>query len=108
VQLSERSEEFTSKGVEIVTVTYDARDTAKKFHEQRNLTFPLLEDVDSDLIRRLGILNTNIEQGSRFYGIPYPGIFLVDTEGVIRAKFAEKDYRERPELDIILEAVNQL
>ncbi|MFT7220790.1 MAG: hypothetical protein ACI8Z1_002410, partial [Candidatus Azotimanducaceae bacterium] len=43
-----------------------------------------------------------------YFGVPYPGVFLVNGEGKIVAKFAEEDYRERPLLDDLLTAVEKL
>ena len=48
------------------------------------------------------------EPGHRVYGIPYPGIFLVDPNGVIQAKFAEESYRDRPDFANVLEAAANL
>lgn len=108
MQLSEVSNQFTSIGVEILTVTYDSNEDAKVFFDQRNLTFPILFDDQSKVIKQLGILNPGPKPGDRFYGIPYPGIFLVDSDGVIRAKFAEESYRDRPALENVLEAAKTL
>ena len=44
----------------------------------------------------------------RAYGIPYPGIFVLDHTGVIRAKLAEEDYRIRPDFSLVLEAASAL
>ena len=108
MQLSESNDKFTSEGVNIIAITHDSEQLAKKFHDQRGLPFPILQDAGSVLIKELGILNTSIDKDSSVYGIPYPGIFLVDNKGVIKAKFAEEDFRNRPELDHLLEAVKAL
>ena len=45
---------------------------------------------------------------TRHYGVPYPGIFLVDAKGVIKAKFAGESYRDRPLFEDLLVAVDEL
>jgi peroxiredoxin len=59
-------------------------------------------------VNALGILNEDYEPSSRAYGVPHPGIFLLDPNGVIRAKFAEEGYRARPDFDSVLEAAANL
>ena len=95
-------------GIKIVTVTYDSHEDAKTFHERSNLSFPILKDDGSELIQSLGILNTGPQPGDAAYGIPYPGIFLVDSNGTISAKFAEEGYRARPDYNAILSAAAKL
>ncbi len=37
-----------------------------------------------------------IKQGHQAFGIPHPRILFLDSEGVIRAKYAVPGYRQRP------------
>lgn len=108
IEISANSERFTAQGVNIVAITYDANEDAKKFHGQQSIQFPILQDVGSQFIMQLGILNNEHQPGDRFYGIPHPGIFLVDKNGVIQDRFAEQDYRLRPKLETLLEATAKL
>ena len=105
MQLSELSHEFKDLGITIFTITYDSNEDAAKFHAQRELAFDILSDKDSDLIKQLGILNPAPKPGDRVYGIPLPGIFYLDETGVIRGKWAERSYQDRPELSDILAAI---
>ncbi len=102
MQLSELNQKFQALDIEIVTVTYDSNEDAAKFHQQRGLAFDILQDEDSDLINQLGILNPGPKPGDRVYGIPLPGIFLVDGQGTIRGKWAEVSYQDRPDPNKIL------
>lgn len=40
----------------------------------------------SQVIRRFGILNDNMPEGDPFYGIPFPGLYLLDGTGHVQAK----------------------
>jgi len=89
-------------------MTYDDQSAALKFHLQNNLNLPILQDVNVKHVTAFGILNKKYEPDHWAFGIPLPGIFLVDKNGLIIRKFAEEDYRERPDLGHVLEAARQM
>jgi hypothetical protein len=47
------------------------------------------------MIRDFGILNENIPRDNAWYGICYPGTYILDERGVVKAKYFEDDHRER-------------
>ena len=89
--------EFRAAGFAIATITYDAVDTLKLVEEDLGISFSMLHDENIKHVNAFKILNTDIEPGSFAYGVPQPGIMLVSPEGVILAKFAEENYRIRPD-----------
>tara|TARA_R110002072_G_scaffold7773_7_gene41627 strand:+ start:38919 stop:39251 length:333 start_codon:yes stop_codon:yes gene_type:complete len=108
VQLSEYTPKFEAIGIKVLTVTYDSQADAKKFYDRNQLAYPILFDEQSTLIKELGILNTGPKPGDAAYGIPYPGLFLVDSDGKVFAKFAEKSFKDRPNYDGILSTAEKL
>lgn len=104
MQLTDVTEQFENLGFGIAAITYDSVEFLKEVQEDQAVEFPLLHDEDVQHVNALGIRNTEYEPGHRVYGIPYPGIFLVNGEGVITFKFAEESYRDRPDFEAILEA----
>ena len=62
----------------------------------------MLSDPESKIINAFGIRNTQHAEGSMGYGIPYPGSYVVDTQGAVIEKFFAPDYRERFTADTIL------
>jgi len=55
------------------------------------------------VIRKFGILNTNVPSDvTRFYGIPFPGQYLLDADGTVREKLFLADYQERPTASEVL------
>ena len=66
-----------------------------EFAARRNITFPLLSDQGSVVIKQYGILNTTVAPASATYGIPFPGTFIVDAEGVVTSRHFETAYQER-------------
>jgi AhpC/TSA family/Disulphide bond corrector protein DsbC len=65
----------------------------KYFSDRRKIDFPLLSDPDSKIIRMYQVLNA--EAIGPNAGMPRPGYFFIDLEGMIREKFFEAKYRER-------------
>ena len=59
------------------------------------------------MIREFGILNTIIDpedpRAERFYGLPFPGTYVVDAEGVVTEKFFNRHYATRTSAGSILD-----
>jgi len=104
VQLTDLTDEVLATGLNIATITYDSVELLKTVQEDQGIAFPMLHDEDVTHVNALGIRNLEYEPGHRVYGIPYPGILLIDREGIIRAKFAEESYRDRPDFANVLAA----
>lgn len=79
----------------MAAVSYDSVAVLRNFAERRGIHFPLLSDPDSKVIRELGILNESIPKDNPFFGVPYPGTFVLNDQGLITAKYFEDDFRER-------------
>ncbi len=100
--------EFQAMGINVASMTYDPVDTLAAAAEEHGVEFPLLFDENVKHVNAMGLRNMQYEPGQRAYGIPYPGIFLIDAQGVIRAKFAEEDYKLRPEFSLVMEEAKKL
>jgi DsbC/DsbD-like thiol-disulfide interchange protein len=74
----------------------------RAFAKSRGITFPLVSDAGSAIIKRYGLLNTTIEAGTRFYGVPFPGTFIVDRKGVVQSRHFESAYQERSTASILV------
>ena len=95
MELQSRYADITRQGLGLIAVSYDAPETLKKFADSRGITFPLISDTGSAIIRRFGLLNETVDPKSRTYGIPHPGTFVVDRKGIVRSRFFEDAYQER-------------
>ena len=92
-------------GINVAAVTYDPFEFLKEVELDEGVNFTLLQDIERQHVNAFGILNTtDYEPGDRAWGVPYPGIFLIDPDGIIRYKFAEESYRIRPDFADVLEA----
>ncbi len=86
VQLQKDLNRINEAGIDLVAVSYDAADTLKGFAEKKMIQYPLLSDPKSEAIGAFKIRNQEVKKGSRLDGIPHPGTFLVDSDGVVRGK----------------------
>jgi len=92
------------EGVALFAISYDCVEILRAFAEKYGITFPLLSDQGSHVIRRLGLLNERVQEDhahygiasdSRHVGLPYPGVFVLDERGVITQKRFHESYRVR-------------
>lgn len=95
MELQGRYDDIRKQGLGLVAISYDAPETLKKFADSRGITFPLIADPGSTIIRAYGILNESEKPGARGFGIPHPGTFIVDRQGVVVSRFFEDAYQER-------------
>lgn len=102
MELQGRYDDIRRQGLGLVSITYDAPATLKKFADSRGITFPLIADPGSVIIRRYGLLNDTVDPKSSAYGIPHPGTFILDRQGVVTARFFENAYQERYTASTIL------
>jgi peroxiredoxin len=88
----------------VVAISYDPVEILTGFAANHGITYPLLSDVGSETIASLGMLNTWIEDEVRFWGresedkhrgLPLPGVFLLDADGIVAAKHFERSHRNR-------------
>ena len=65
----------------------------------------MLSDADSEVIRRYGVLNTEIPPGDLpAYGVPFPDAFVSDEEGVVIEKFFHDSYKKRDSADHLIDS----
>lgn len=86
--------------MKLAAMTYDSIEVLKEFHDDQDLGFPLLRDVDGKHVNAFGVPDEDLGRG-----IPLPGILWLAPDGRITAKFAERGYRTRPPVSDLLDAV---
>lgn len=106
--MSEYTERLEAIGVSVVVILNEEAESLTAFELKYDIPYLMLGDADSTVIRQFGIFNPSYEKGSRYYGVPYPGIFLVDSEGTIVEKFSEESYRDRPVFDDLMKVAATL
>lgn len=58
-----------------------------------------LADAGHKVIDTYGLLNETAAQRGRF--LPHPTTYVLDSKGVVRWKFTEKDYKVRPTNEMV-------
>ena len=112
VELQKHTAELAAAGVKVYAITYDPQPALASFASKHGITYQLLSDDGSKVIERFGILNTlippddpakNPATGQRFYGIPFPGTYITDANGVVVEKHFFQAYERRVSAGTLLD-----
>ena len=108
MELQSRYAELQQQGIGLASITYEPPDVLRLFADAKGITFPMLSDTGSAIIRRYDLLNREMRQSTpeepeprdadgflEHYGIPYPGTFMLDPDGRVTERFFESRYQER-------------
>jgi len=93
VQLQQAQQRFKEQGLGIAAISYDSPTILKEFAERQKITFPLLADPTSEIIRKYHVLNS--EARGMTMGMAHPGFFVVDSRGRMTEVFFEAAYTDR-------------
>ena len=73
----------------------------KKFRQQEELDFPVLVDTDMAVSTSYGLINEANPV------VPHPTTLIIDKQGVIRYLRVDVDYKVRPSVAELLEALDR-
>ena len=105
VELQEALPKFQAAGIKLYAVSYDEADALAEFARHHGITYPLLSDEGSKVIRRYGIQNHFVTREQvPYHGIPFPGTYLVDEEGVVTAKFFRRSLAQRESAEAVIDS----
>lgn len=79
----------------MVAITYDTPELQQAFIDAASVTYPVLSDIDAASMQALGILNDEYGPDDENYGLPYPGIFVLNAEQEIVGKIFVERYQIR-------------
>lgn len=105
LEIAQRGGEIEAKGYSLIMISYDSVDKLKRFQEQYSFPYPLLSDTESAAIQAFDIFNTDMKEGTKYFGIPHPAVFIISRNGVIEGKLFEEGYKARPQIEQILEVI---
>lgn len=95
VELQEYWQELQNQGWGLATITYDSTEILADFAQRHGITFPMLSDPKSKIIKDFGILSTAFPREVMQYGVPNPGTYMVNADGVVQSKYFLTDDHER-------------
>ena len=105
VQIQENLQEIESSGGQIVAISYDSPQKLKLFANRRKITFSLLSDPGSKVIGAYD-MRSPVSNGNQA-GCSRHGAFILDQEGIVRAKPYLISDQPRPLVDALLSALKE-
>lgn len=99
-QLQQEIGRFEEKGARVLGVSVDSPWSHRAWAEERGIEFPLLSDFGRDVVEEYGVKHET--------GFPERAYFIIDQEGVVRAKKVEDYISEQPEVEEVLEDLEKV
>ena len=105
-QLAELSKIKLPKDTKLWTVSVEGLSANAKFKKQNTkkghpITFPLLWDMDGEIINSFGLKDPRYK-GGKYEGIPYASTYIIDKNGKVIFAHIALTYSKRPSIDQIL------
>jgi peroxiredoxin len=108
----------------IVAISAEVQRFTRRIRAESGAQFRFLSDIDAAYAASIGLAIT-IEpalkevlerggkrvpdfQGSKGWVLPIPAVFVLDRDGIVRARHVDPDYRRRMEVDHLVAAVQSL
>lgn len=114
VELQRTVQEEKRDDVAVFAISYDPVSVLAGFSAKHDITYTLMSDEGSIVITSLGLLNERIPEERAHYGkpmddlhrgLPWPGTFLLDEDGLIVERFFERSHRVRPSGAVLLDVL---
>lgn len=107
MNLNSGAADIAARGYGLAGISYEPSKVNADFIAQNKIRYPLLGDPQSEIIDRYGLRDPQYKKGSRAYGVPRPIIFILDRDGIIRAKLYEDNYIKRPPVSLVIESIDK-
>lgn len=79
----------------------DEVEKLRKFQQEEGIDFPILVDTGNEVSASYGLINEANPV------VPHPTTVIIDQQGVIRYLRVDTDYKVRPSVGELLEALDQ-
>jgi peroxiredoxin len=119
--LARAEEEVAAEHRHIAAIVPDRQRFAMWLKSDARAPFPVLTDIDNgyamtldlaiyvgDELKRMMVnsgLDPSVSQGTDKWLLPIPATFVVDTDGIVRARFVDPDFRTRMAIEDMLAAL---
>ena len=116
--------EFKKYGAQLITITPQTPDKSVEQFKEKGYPFEVLSDLDSKVMKAYKLyfelpaelvefyknhgLDIEAFNGKGRNVLPVPGSFVIDTTGIVRAMFADTDYKKRMEPSAIIDALKKM
>ncbi len=119
--LAEAQSQIAAEGGQVAAIIPDREHFSTELKTESGAPFPILTDFDNgyalslnlafwvgqemqDLMTRAG-WDVSRSQGTDTWLLPIPGTFVVGTDGKVKARFIDPDYRKRMTIEDLLSAL---
>lgn len=105
LHLQRNLKQFEAAGGQVVAISYDSTSVLRRFAQTQRVTLPLLSDVTSKTIDAYGVRDKTAEDPKQ--GFAAHAAFVLDQNGIVRAKFLKVMYKEQPGVGFLLNALKE-
>ena len=119
--LAEVQDEIAAEGGQIAAIIPDREHYAAGLKAEADAVFPMLTDFDNGYAMSLNLAfwvgeemqglmtgagwDVSKSQGTNTWLLPIPATFIVGTDGEVKARFIDPDYRRRPAIEDLISAL---
>ncbi|MFK8302475.1 peroxiredoxin-like family protein [Capnocytophaga stomatis] len=122
-QLQEKLPEFKSLNASLVALTPELPDHSLSTQEKNKLEFEVLTDLNNEVARLYGVvfklddktanryeqaLHLSVRNGTDSSELPVPATYVIDKKGNIRYAYVNPDYKERANLEVIIQELRKI
>ncbi|TQV88438.1 peroxiredoxin family protein [Aliikangiella coralliicola] len=100
-EINQWNDKLSGLGYEVAAISYDSPQILATFKQSEQIKFKLLADKESRTMQAFKVLNTDYQPGSRHYGIPFPGIMIINPDGTLAHKYFYQGYKMRVKPDAL-------
>ncbi|PCJ48653.1 MAG: AhpC/TSA family protein [Gammaproteobacteria bacterium] len=94
-EINEWNDRINELGYQVAGISYDSLEILKTFSDKNQLKYPLLHDLNHKTMEDLKVMNDKHKPGDKGYGIPYPGVMVINNEGRLAYKYFYEGYKKR-------------
>lgn len=116
--LVKAQDKIAAAGGQVVIITPERQEFAQEFKSSAHAPFPILTDLDNGYALMLNLaiwLSPDLQNilsgrdlpsyhGNNAWMLPIPATFVVDSDGLVKARFVDPDFRNRMDSDDLIAA----
>ncbi len=107
LELNKIQDEFSNLGYDLAGISYDSTEVLNQFSSQYAIKFPLLADQQAQTMLAFDILNKAYGKGDDNYGIPYPGVVVINAQGKVTNSYFYQGYKNRVDFNELYKKLNK-
>lgn len=122
--LQEALPQIAALGARLIAISPQAPDASQPLVQRLGLAYDVLSDLDQSVIRNYRLqfgldedlravyrgfnISLDAQNADGTWNLPVPATFILDRDGIVRARHVEPNYRDRMTIDAIVAALADL